>query len=380
MSFLRSNRRRNTVLGVAIAAAVSGGLLLVGAGHTIVARLQDETQRRYGTAQLTLPAGGALILAGGAGWIDESQARRIAEVLTFESVSVYPRVQSDAVLVSEEGFTTVSIVSGTDEEIAKLTTGPGPDPSLPQSLLVGYAGAVRSAGENGAGKDTAGTAGFINLGEAGVSWTPDPRISGLVWVETRDLLRALHETGVAPEATVGNVLLMGSGPDYDSPDDRSPAVVAFNAAEILVGEFPQAEVQSRLDLAGRTGEMSAGNISLLLRIALALPAIAAVIGSVLVTAESRSDEVTLLRTMGFDAPAIRALFVREVFMVAGLATLAALTLALGATVLIPGLTIAPRSIAGFIFVGGLFPPGLAFLTTRRFLSDRLGDRLAEFRR
>jgi FtsX-like permease family protein len=372
--FLISNRHQNAVLGFAIAVAVAGGLLLVSAGQSVVGRVQDEAQQRYGTAQLTVPSNGPGTTGGG-GWIDARQTERIAHILRVESVTVYPRVQSEGLLVSEDGFATVNLVSETRTRIAALAGDAGvavPGVAAGVSLLVGYSGMPPNTGND--------TAGFINLDDVGVSWIRDARNPDLVWVDTDSLLRAFSETGIAPASAVGNVLIMGTGSNTGPPDDRSPAVIAYNAAELLAAEFPQATVRSRLELAGRIQEMSAENISLLLRIALVLPAIAAIVGIVLVTAESRSDEVTLLRTMGFDAPRIRGLFVREVFMVGVAATLVALVLALGVGALIPSLTISAQSIAGVVIVGVFLPPGLAFLTARRFLTGRLGDRLAEFRR
>ena len=59
-----------------------------------------------------------------------------------------------------------------------------------------------------------------------------------------ELMHVLRNAGVAPTDAVGNVLLIQS----DSPDDRSPAVIAYNAAELLATEFPEVVVQSRLDL------------------------------------------------------------------------------------------------------------------------------------
>ncbi len=379
--FLKANRQRNAVLGVAIAVAVFGAILLESVGRNIVDQLAANAQQRYGTAQITLPGGAAEtlpgatgILAGGEGWITEEQARRISDILQIESVGVSPRVQSDAILVSDGQFSTVRILSSAGTEVTgggTEVTGRTSVPAGYQSLLIGYAPATPD-------DDTA--SGFVDLGGDGGSWVQDRDVRDLVWINGDELMHALRGIGVAPENAVGNVLLIGPAGDHDSPDDRSPAVIAYNAAEILSAEFPEAVVRSRQDLAGRTLEMSAGNVTLLLSLVLILPAIAAIIGNVLVTAESRSDELILLRTMGFDTPTIRALIVREVFMVAAGATFIALVSAGIVAAAVPNLAIAPKSLVRFSVIGGFIPPGLSFLTARRLLSRGIHERLAEFRR
>ena len=363
--FLKVNKQRNTVLGIAIAVAVFGAILLESVGQNIVDQLAASAQQRYGTAQITLP-GATGILAGGDGWITEDQACRISEILQIESVSVSPRVQSDAILVSDGQFATVRILSAGTEVI-----GRAPGPAAHQSLLIGYTSATP-------GNETA--PGFVDLGGDGGSWVQDQDVRDLVWVNGDELMRALRRNGVAPENAVGNVLLIDPAGDHDSPDDRSPAVIAYNSAEILSAEFPGAVVRSRQDLAGRTLEISAKNVTLLLSLVLVLPAIAAIIGNVLVTAESRSDELILLRTMGFGTPTIRALVVREVFMVAAGATLIALVSAGIVAAAVPNLAIAPKSLVRFSVIGGFIPPGLSFLTARRLLSRAVHERLTEFRR
>lgn len=372
--FLKANKQRNTVLGVAIAVAVFGAILLESVGRNIVDQLAANAQQRYGTAQITLPGdatgplpGATGILAGGEGWITEEQARRISEILQIESVSVSPRVQSDAILVSDGQFATVRILSSAGTEVAGRT----PAPAGHQSLLIGYAPAA---------PDDETASGFVDLGGDGGSWVQDKDVRDLVWINGDELMHALRGIGAAPEDAVGNVLLIDPAGNHDSPDDRSPAVIAYNAAEILSAEFPDAVVRSRQDLAGRTLEMSAGNVTLLLSLVLVLPAIAAIIGNVLVTAESRSDELILLRTMGFDTPTIRALVVREVFMVAVGATFIALVSAGIVAAAVPNLAIAPKSLVRFSVIGGFIPPGLSFLTARRLLSKGIHERLAEFRR
>jgi len=369
--FLTANRWRNITLGATIAVAVFGAVLLETAGRTIVGQLEEDAQRRHGTAQITLPGGPAGALAGGAGWITQDEIRRISDILRIESVSVHPRVQSDAVLVSEGRFTTVRIISS-----ASATDDP-PSPAEAHSLLVGY-------GPAPLGDDTA--SGFIDLSEAGVSWVRDQDVTDLVWVSDDDLMRALHREGIAPEGAVGNVLLIAPwsgrnpGADQGSPDDRTPAVVAYNSAEILVTEFPQAVVRGRWDLADNSARISAENIAFLLSLVLVLPAIAAIVVSVLVTGESRSDQLTLLRTIGFDTPTIRALLVRETFMIAAAATLIALASAGIVAAVVPSLAVAPKSFVRFSVIGVVIPPGLSFLTARRLLSGRIHERLAEFRR
>jgi len=365
--------------------AVFGAVLLETAGRTIVGQLEEDAQRRHGTAQITLPGGPAGALAGGAGWITQDEIRRISDILRIESVSVHPRVQSDAVLVREGRFTTVQIISSanaTDDPPSPTDDPPSPadDPPSPaeaHSLLVGYGPATL-------GDDTA--SGFIDLSEAGVSWVRDQDVTDLVWVSDDDLMRALHREGIAPEGAVGNVLLIAPcsgrnpGADQGSPDDRTPAVVAYNSAEILVTEFPQAVVRGRWDLADNPARISAENIAFLLSLVLVLPAIAAIVGSVLVTGESRSDQLTLLRTIGFDTPTIRALLVRETFMIAAAATLIALASAGIVAAVVPSLAVAPKSFVRFSVIGVVIPPGLSFLTARRLLSGRIHERLAEFRR
>ncbi len=371
--FLKANKQRNTVLGIAIAVAVFGAILLESVGQNIVDQLAATAQQRYGTAQITLPEGvtgtppdATGFLAGGDGWIIEDQACRISEILQIESVSVSPRVQSDAILISDDRFSIVRILSAGTEVI-----GRAPDHVGGQSLLIGYTPATP-------GDETA--PGFVDLGGDGGSWVQDQDVRDLVWVNGDELMRALRGKGVAPQDAVGNVLLINPVSNHDSPDDRSPAVIAYNSAEVLSAEFPGAVVRSRQDLAGRTLEMSATNLSLLLSLVLVLPAIAAIVGNVLVSAESRSDELILLRTMGFDTPTIRALIVREVFIVAAGATLIALVSAGIVAAAVPNLAIAPKSFVRFSVIGGFIPPGLSFLTARRLLSRGIHERLAEFRR
>ena len=373
MRFLKANKQRNTVLGIAIAVAVFGAILLESVGQNIVDQLAATAQQRYGTAQITLPEGvtgtppdATGFLAGGDGWITEDQACRISEILQIESVSASPRIQSDAILVSDGQFATVRILSAGTEVIARA-----PGPAEHQSLLIGYTSATL---DNDTGP------GFVDLGGDGGSWVQDQDVRDLVWVNGDELMRALRRSGVAPEDAVGNVLLIDPAGDQDSLDDRSPAVIAYNSAEVLSAEFPGVVVRSRQDLAGRTLEMSAKNVTFLLSLVLILPAIAAIIGNVLVTAESRSDELVLLRTMGFDTPTIRALVVREVFMVAAGATLIALVSAGIVATAVPNLAIAPKSLVRFSVIGGFIPPGLSFLTARRLLSRGIHERLAEFRR
>ncbi|MBU8912765.1 MAG: hypothetical protein KOO61_01995 [Spirochaetales bacterium] len=374
--FLTANRWRNITLGATVAVAVFGAVLFEAVGRTIVDQLEDDAQRRYGTAQITLPGGAAGTLAGEAGWITRDDARRISDILRVESVSVYPRVQSDAVLISEGQFTTVRVISSADA--ADDPPSPTDDPPSPaQTLLVGYGPATL-------GDDAA--SGFMDLDEFGVSWVRDQDVPDLVWVSDDELMRALREVGVASEDAVGNVLLIGPGDSKnpgagrDSPDDRAPAVVAYNSAEILIAEFPQVVVRSRQDLADRAAKISAENIPLLLSLVLILPAIAAIVGSVLVTGESRGDQLILLRTMGFDTPTIRALVVREVFMVATGATFIALVLVGIVAGAVPNLAVAAKSIVRFSVIGVFIPPGLSFLTARRLLSGGIHERLAEFRR
>ena len=358
--------------------AVFGAVLLETVGRTIVDQLEEDAQRRHGTAQITLPGGPAGTLAGGAGWITQDEVRRISDILRIESVRVHPRVQSDAVLVSEGQFSTVQIISSANA--ADDPPSPADDPPSPakaQSLFVGH-------GPAALGDDTA--SGFIDLSEVGVSWVRDQDVPDLVWVSDDDLMRALRREGIAPEGAVGNVLLIAPwdsqnpGAGQGSPDDRSPAVVAYNSAEILVTEFPQAVVRGRWDLADNSARMSAENIPFLLSLALLLPAIAAIVGSVLVTGESRSDQLTFLRTIGFDTPTIRALVVREVFMVSAAATLIALASAGIVAAAVPSLAAGPKSFVKFSLIGGFIPPGLSFLTARRLLSGQIHERLAEFRR
>ncbi len=360
--FLAANRRRNISLGATIAVVVFGGILLESVGRTVIDRLEADAQRRYGTAQITLPGGGAGTLAGGAGWITEDQASRISELLRIEAVGVTPRVQSDAILLSEDQFSIVRILSSADST---------PHPAGPQSLLIGYAPATL-------GDDA--SSGFVDLGEVGVSWARDQDDPDLVWTNDNELMRALREVGLAPENAVGNVLLITRAGDRNSPDDRSPGVIAYNSAELLITEFPEVAVHSRRDLADTTAEISAKNISLLLVLLLVLPAIAAIIGSVLVIGESRSDELLLLRTMGFDTPTVRALIVREVFLTAAGATLIALVSAGVVAAVAPSLAVTPKSFVTFAVIGGFVPPGLSFLTAKRLLAGKIHTRLAEFRR
>ncbi|MCK4516250.1 MAG: hypothetical protein KAU31_13395, partial [Spirochaetaceae bacterium] len=211
--FLKANKQRNTVLGIAIAVAVSGAILLESAGQNIVDQLAATAQQRYGTAQITLPEGvtgtppdATGFLAGGDGWITEGQARRISEILQIESVSVSPRVQSDAILVSDGRFSTVRILSAGTEVIARA-----PGPAEHQSLLIGYTSATL---DNDTGP------GFVDLGGDGGSWVQDQDVRDLVWVNGDELMRALRRNGVAPENAVGNVLLIDPAGDHDSPDDR----------------------------------------------------------------------------------------------------------------------------------------------------------------
>ena len=376
--FLTANRWRNITLGATIAVAVFGAVLLETAGRTIVDQLEEDAQRRHGTAQITLPGGPAGTLAGGAGWITRDEVRRISDILRIESVSVHPRVQSDAVLVSGGQFTTVQIISSADtaHDPPSPTDDP-PSPAAAQSLLVGY-------GPAPLGDDIA--SGFIDLSDAGVSWVRDQDVPDLVWVSDDDLMRALRREGIAPEGAVGNVLLIApwgsQNPEagQGSSDDRTPAVVAYNSAEILVTEFPQAVVRGRWDLADNSARISAENIAFLLSLVLVLPAVAAIVGGVLVTGESRSDQLTLLRTIGFDTPTIRALLVREILMVAAAATFIALASAGIVAAVVPSLAVAPKSFVRFSVIGVVIPPGLSFLTARRLLSGRIHERLAEFRR
>jgi len=374
MRLLRANRQRNIVLGSVIAVAVFGALLLENVGQTIVDQLEFEAQRRHGTAQITLPGRVAsdadsrrLTLAGGGGWITGEQADRIAEILQSESVRVRPRVQADAILVSDGQFATVRVLSSAGTEVQDS------DPGVLQSLLIGYA-PVTPGDEPGAG--------FVDLGGDGGPWTDgrpwiqDRDVQDMVWVNGDKLMHVLRNAGVAPTDAVGNVLLIQS----DSPDDRSPAVIAYNAAELLATKFPEVVVQSRLDLAGRSERISAVNITSLLSLALLLPAAAAIVGSILVTGESRSDELILLTTMGFDTPTVRALMVREVFLVAAGATLLALVVAGIVTAAAPSLSLSLRSIVRSAGLGTFIPPGLTFLTARRLLSRGIHERLAEFRR
>ena len=100
-----------------------------------------------------------------------------------------------------------------------------------------------------------------------------------------------------------------------------------------------------------------------------------VVGIALVTAETRSDQIALLRTLGFGSSAIRRIFIREFLLVSAGATAAGLVVGLLVGLLAVGSTSVP--VVPVAVCGTVIPPGLAFLSLRRFSAAPLHDQLAE---
>jgi len=375
--FLRANRTRDGLLTIVIAATVAGVVVIGHVGETAVLRADAAAQSQYGEATVRLPAGDETTIVGAGGWITRDQMEQIGSILAVESVTVSPGIEAGAFVLSGDEFIPALVLAG-DGDLDPPTTASQLMPQEIDAVLIGTAGPAGSA------------KGFLDLAEADLIWLAPVGTegSGSEWVlrtSARELLRWLRDGGIAPADAVGNRLVISNASTAMETEAVSPAVIAYNAVELLAPAFPGISVLSRTDQAGRSTLVSARNIALLVQLALILPALAAVVGSALVTAESRGDQVALLRTLGFTSSAIRRIFVREFFLVSTGATAVGLVVGVG---ILAGLS--PVGILAFeltsvpvvpvALCSAIIPPGLALLSLRRFSAKPLHEQLAESRR
>ena len=371
LKFLKGDWRRNAVLAASILSTLLAALVLTGIGRSIVDRAETQTRDRLGAARISFaPAGRPSVnpstgirLVGAGEWITSEQEGRIAEILRLESVTVSAAVTCDALLVDDQSFKPVRVTS---RRTPVNDGGYGrPEASLGQPrLLVAFATGTDGVPRSG---------GFLDIQEFGNSWWEDPQHL-TVGVNHQSWLRALKAQGLAPVSAVGTALLV------EAPAARSPSVVAYNARELLTTEFPEVQVLSVHELTGRSTRVSAVNIPLLISLAVLMVGAATIVAVVLVTTESRSDELTLLGTLGFGVPLIRKLLVCEVLLVSVAASLAGSVLYIAVAGTVPGLSVELGPLIKGALAALLAPAGLAFLVTKHALSGTVHDRLAEFRR
>lgn len=358
--FLLAYRRSNIVLGIAIALAVGGTMVLGTAGRVIGAQQSAAARRLFGSADITLAPDSHPYLTGGRGWTTEDQLREIGELLSIASLEVQPRIVCDAVLRTGTDLTPVQLIAARSPPARPDST-----PTDEADLLIGVSTTRFEPGAR---------SGFLRLEDAAGHLTRDPQDANVVWIGLDTFLTAAKQEGIAPPDAVGNELLL------TGTDDRSPAVVAYDAAELLAETYPNATVTSSLDHVGRWRQLSADNLSRLLQLFLILPAVAAVVGNVLVSLEVRRDQIALLGTLGYDSPEIRALFVREFLLVSVAATVLGLAAGMFVAAVAFGQTAGTEPLFGPAVLGIVLPVGLAFLVVWRTLRRSAGPQLVEFGR
>jgi hypothetical protein len=355
------------MLATTVALALVGTLLLRDVSRIAVGRIDEESRDRFGDAAALLPTSGPESepasghMVGGGGWVTADDLRRIQEILRTEKVMIRAVIECDAVVAGDQvAYVRLLSVAGTEANAGNSSRA-----NIGNRLLIAHRSTM------GAGEDVTR---FVDVSGPGVSWYFAPDDPTTVRTSHDRLVEALVGSGIAPPGTVGTQVRIASGAQ------RSSSEIAFNAGELLAAEFPGIRVLSRPEMAGRSQGISAVNIPMLLVFALLLPTVSAVVGIALVTAEGRSDQMTLLSTLGFGMRMRRALMTREMLMASTAGSVAGLLIYLVVVVLAPQLGLVWSGLPLRFVLSCLIPPTTVFLIMRRPRPGDLHSGLAELRR
>jgi len=353
---LSSHAVLNTLLALSIAFAVTGTLIARGLSESVARSIERESTGQLYDGYAVFPRENDHTPVGigglSGGWVSDEDLSRAASILKVEEVIVTPGFAGMAFQVTNGASIAVPFLPGPE----RGDLSPDRRLSTDSDLVIPIV-APPGRGERPL---------YLSCGDAGIPWVRTEL--NIVTVDREALRSHLLSAGIIGPEIVGNVLALRGAPD------RSSSVIAYNAQELLRGEFPAALVEPRRNLIDARGQSSAENLALLLSILISLPALAAIVGAVLIAGEVRTREFTLLRTLGYTPAKIRGALVREVAVVALLATAAAVAVVSIVSVLIE-LPLSGGRVIRVAVIGCLAPPLLAFLSARRSLEKPIAPQL-----